>query len=62
MLRVDLAREDALLVELLRLVAQHEHDLVAHVDALVVVVVVLRRGDAVSGEHHGPLIFSARRN
>src|ERR1022692_1099240 len=59
-LRVDLAREDALLVELLRLVAHDEHDLVVRVDALVVVVVVLWRRDAVSGEHHGAAHLIAR--
>ena len=51
-LGVNLAREDALLVEFLRLVPQHEHDLALDVDAGVIVVVVLGGGDAVAGEHH----------
>ena len=50
--RVDLPGEDALLVEFLRFVPDHQHDFVLDVEAGVIVVVVLGRGDAVTGKHH----------
>ncbi len=49
---VDLAVEHALVVELLRFVAQQQNDLAFDVEARVVVVIVLGRGDAEAGEHH----------
>ena len=49
---VDLAVEHALFVELLRLMAQQQHDLALHVEAGVVVVIVLGRGDAEAREDH----------
>ncbi len=51
MCRVNFAFEDALFVELLRLVAEHHDDLAFDVQARVVVVIVFRRGDAEAREH-----------
>ena len=49
---INLAVEDALVVELLRLVTQKDHDLVFDVQARVVVVIVFGRGDAEAREDH----------
>ena len=54
MAREHFAGENALVVELLRLVAQHDHDFVFHVQPGVVVVAVLGRADAVAGEDQRP--------
>src|SRR5579863_4204940 len=51
-LGVDLACENTLVVELLRLVAQDERNLAVYVDALIVIVVVLGSCDAVANEDH----------
>ena len=48
-----LAGEDAVLVVFLRLVAQDEDDLPLHIQARVIVVMILGRGDSVTGEDHG---------
>ena len=58
---VDLAVEYALFVVFLRFVREHEHEFAVHVDSRVVVVVVFRGGDAVSGEDDSAGSFSARR-
>ena len=50
--RVAYAVEDGCGVGLLRLVVEHQHDLAPCVEACVVVVVELRRGDSEPGEHH----------
>ena len=55
----ELAHEHALLVVFLRLVAQHHHDLVFHIQARVVVVVVLGRRDPVTRKHQPPSQFPA---
>ena len=49
--RVDLAVEYTLVVELLRLVTQEHNDLAFHVQARVVVVIVLGGGDAETREY-----------
>ena len=49
---VDLAFEHAFVVELLRLVAQQQHDFALHIQARVIVVIVFGRGDAEAREDH----------
>ena len=54
-LGIHFAGENALVVELLRLVAQDQYELAFRVEAGVVVVVVFGSSDAVSGEYHRAL-------
>ena len=52
MLGVGFAREDALFIEFLGLVAENHNQLVFDIKAGVVIVVVFRRRDAIPCEHH----------
>ncbi len=58
---VNLAVEYALLVELLRLMREHEDELALYVDPRVVVIVVFGRRDSVSGKDYSGGSFSVRR-
>ncbi len=49
---VDFALENALLVEFLRLVAQHQNDLVFGVQSGIIVVIVFGSRDPIAREYH----------
>jgi hypothetical protein len=49
---IDFAFEDALFVELLRLMAQQQNDLALHIQPRIIVVIIFGRGDAEAREDH----------
>ena len=59
MLGVDLAGENAVLVEFLWFVAEDQYQFVFDVQASVIVIVVFRRGDTVPGKNDGARQFAA---
>ncbi len=59
-LGVDLAVKHTVLIELLRLVPQNQHQLVLYVQAGVIVIAVFRRGNAITGKNHPGRDFAAR--